>query len=429
MFVADSDGLNRFKSGFFVDNFTGFNAQETKAQIKNSIDRAHKELRPRHYTNSVDLIFGPVVNTDPTADLNFATIEGNNVRKANDVITLDYSEVEYINQPFATRTESVTPFLISFWQGTMELNPASDTWVDTVRLDAKVIDVEGDYSSTIALLEQTEGLDPQTGFAPIVWNAWETNWTGFEFNDTTVRSTQTTSSVRNAGGWINNFSEGFGNPARRINTDTTTTTEDTLRETIRTGVESRTGLQTVVTEQFDRESVGDRTVSRDLIATMRSRNVEFVSKRMKPLTQMYAFFDGENVTKYCVPKLLEISMTSGTFQVGETVVGRMVDTGLGPVERANRPRITLRVAQSNHREGEYNAPDQVFRENPYDGSPLSAVYSATSTILNVDTFSLSNEHKVHIVDTLLRTWFLEVLQVVQKQLSPVSDLFLILQQT
>ena len=50
MFVADSDGLNRFKSGFFVDNFTGFNAQENKVQIKNSIDRAHKELRPRHYT-------------------------------------------------------------------------------------------------------------------------------------------------------------------------------------------------------------------------------------------------------------------------------------------------------------------------------------------------------------------------------------------
>ena len=63
----------------------------------------------------------------------------------------------------------------------------------------------------------------------------------------------------------------FGGPARTIGTDNTTTTEDTLRETIRTGVESRTGLQTVVTEQFDRESVGDRTVSRDLIATMRSK--------------------------------------------------------------------------------------------------------------------------------------------------------------
>ena len=392
MFVADADGLNRFKSGFFVDNFTGFTAQEDGLSIKNSIDRAHKELRPRHYTNSVDLIFGPVVNTDPTADLNFATIEGNNIRKANDVITLDYSEVEYINQPFATRTESVTPFLISFWQGTMELTPASDTWVDTVRLDAKIIDVEGDYASTVTLLERTEGLDPQTGFAPIVWNAWETNWTGFEFNDSTSRrTTSTTGGRRGVGGWINNFSGGFGNPARILETTTTTTVEDTLRETIQTGVESRTGLQTVVTEQFDRESVGDRTVSRDLIATMRSRNIEFVSKRMKPLTQMYGFFDGENVTKYCVPKLLEIEMAFGTFQIGETVVGRMVATGLGPVERGRKPRITFRVSQSNHREGEYNAPDQVFRENPYNGSPLPAVYSATSSILNVDTFSLSNE--------------------------------------
>ena len=389
LFVADEDGLNRFKSGFFVDNFTGFTAQENKVSIKNSIDRAHKELRPRHYTNSVDLIFGPVVNTDPTTDLNFSTIEGNNIRKANDVITLDYSEVEYINQPFATRTESVTPFLISFWQGTMELNPASDTWVDTVRLDAKIIDVEGDYASTVALLEQTDGLDPQTGFAPIVWNAWETNWTGFEFNESTQRTTETTSGGRRGvGGWINGGSD---NPARWVETQTTTTIEETLRETIETGVESRTGFQTVVTEQFDQESVGDRTVSRDLIATMRSRNIEFVSKRMKPLTQMYAFFDGENVTKYCVPKLLEISMTSGTFQVGETVIGTTITTGLGPIDSANPPRITFRVAQSNHREGEYDAPTQVYRENPYDGAPLSAVYSGTSSILNVDTFSLSNE--------------------------------------
>ncbi len=28
MFVADGDGLNRYKSGFFVDNFTTIKAQE-----------------------------------------------------------------------------------------------------------------------------------------------------------------------------------------------------------------------------------------------------------------------------------------------------------------------------------------------------------------------------------------------------------------
>jgi hypothetical protein len=390
LFVPDSEGLNRFKSGFFVDNFTGFAAQETSAPIKNSIDRAHKELRPRHYTNSIDLIFGPVVNADSTADLNFSTVEGNNIRKANDVITLDYSEVEYINQPFATRTESVTPFLISFWQGTMELNPASDTWVDTVRIEPKVIDVEGDYAAQVALLQQTENLDPQTGFAPIVWNAWETNWTGFEFNDTTTQRQTVQTATRGVGGWIN----GGSGSARWVQDTTLTTIEDTVRETIRTGVETRAGSQLFVHEQFDRESVGDRTVSRDLIPFMRSRNVEFISKRMKPLTRMHAFFDGEQVDEFCVPKLLEISMTSGTFQIGETVIGRMTTPGLAPVARrlvGEEPRITFRVAQANHREGEYNAPNQVFRESPYDGTSMSAVYSATSTILNVDTFSLSNE--------------------------------------
>ena len=200
------------------------------------------------------MVFGPVVNVEPGLDLLFAPPEGTNIRKSNDVITLDYSEVEYINQPFATRTESVTPFLISFWQGTMELNPASDTWVDTVRIEPKVIDVEGDYAAQVALLQQTENLDPQTGMAPIVWNAWETNWTGFEFNDTTTtRTTTQQGGRRGVGGWIN----GGSGAAQWVVDTTTQTIEDTVRETIRTGVETRTGTQLFVHEQFDRESVGD----------------------------------------------------------------------------------------------------------------------------------------------------------------------------
>ena len=38
MFVPDATGLSRFKSGFFVDNFTTLQAQETGAGIKNSLD-------------------------------------------------------------------------------------------------------------------------------------------------------------------------------------------------------------------------------------------------------------------------------------------------------------------------------------------------------------------------------------------------------
>ena len=34
--------------------------------MKNSIDRTLNELRPNHFTDSIDLIDGPVANTDPS---------------------------------------------------------------------------------------------------------------------------------------------------------------------------------------------------------------------------------------------------------------------------------------------------------------------------------------------------------------------------
>jgi hypothetical protein len=388
LFVPDSSGLNRFKSGFFVDNFTSTLAQENDVEIKNSIDITYKELRPKHYTNSVDLIFGPVENVDPTKDLAFSQIEGINIKKTGDIVTLDYTEVEWLKQSFATRSESVTPFLISFWQGTLELTPASDTWVDTVRLESKIINAEGNYAQTLADAARTLNVDPQTGFAPTIWNSWVQNWTGQEVVNGIRTRTETSRSTRGVGGWINGRP---GGPASLIETTTTSTILDNTREIRETGVEARTGTRVVITEQFDNTSVGDRVVSRDLVPFMRSRNVQFINKKVKPLTQLYAFFDGVDVTKYCVPKLLEINMISGVFEVGETVTGVVNQTGLGANSTDETPKISFRVAQSNHKEGPYNEPNTVFPENPYTNQVLPETYSSTSNIINVDTFSLANE--------------------------------------
>ena len=384
LFISDSNGLNRFKSGFFVDNFTSTLSQENDVEIKNSIDPKNKELRPKHYTNSIDLIFGPVENTDPTDDLAFSSIEGINVRKSGDIITLDYAELEWLKQPFATRTESVTPFLVNFWKGTLEITPASDTWVDTVRLESKVITQEGNYAQTLSTLN----VDPQTGFAPTVWNSWVNVWTGQERVESTKNRTETTNiqtgRIRHRQG------AGVGRFAS-YSTNTTSVIQDNLLEVIDTGVSNRSGIRTIVSEQFDKTSVGDRVVNRDLVAFMRSRNLQFTLKQVKPLTQLYAFFDGVDVTKYCVPKLLEINMISGVFQVGETVIGRIQATGLGPDLSNESPKITFRVSQSNHKEGPYNSPNKVFSENPYTNQVFPTTYSSTSSILNIDTFSLSNE--------------------------------------
>jgi len=387
LFVPDQDGLNRFKSGFFVDNFNDFRPQDTDVIVNNSIDRKRKEIRPKHYTNAIDLIPGPVVGVDSDEDLNFSQIEGINVRRDSGAITLDYTEIEWLKQSFATRTESVTPFLISFWNGTLELTPSSDTWVDTTRLEAKIIQAEGNYAQTLANAARTLNVDPQTGFSPVVWNAWQTQWTGTTNSFSTRSSSSSSSSTFGRGGWIN----GGSGIAQRVQRTNTTTTTQTLRTTTQHGIARRSGTRTFIHEEFERQSVGDRVVNREVIANMRSRNIEFVSKKVKPLTRLYAFFDGYDVTKYCIPKLLEIQMSNGTFQVGETIRGRVPRTGLDQDNTNTSASITFRVAQSNHREGPYNSPTTTFPENPYRGTILPTEYSSTSTILNVDTFSLSNE--------------------------------------
>ena len=183
--------------------------------------------------------------------------------------------------------------MISFWNGTMELTPATDNWVDTTRLEAKIIQQEGNYTETFDTMVANGEVDPQTGFGPILWDSWETNWGGI--TDVEVTRPRV---VQNGPDTIHRQGPG-GRARQRRETRTVTdlVVEETFIKRVQSGVQSRNGTRTIITEEFDTNSLGDRTVSRDLIATMRSRNIEFVARKMKPLTRLYAFFDGVDVTK------------------------------------------------------------------------------------------------------------------------------------
>ena len=68
----------------------------------------------------------------------------------------------------------------------MDLTPASDTWVDTVRLEPKIIQREGNFAATVAEAERSfGGFDPQTGLTSTLWGGWQTVWTGTETNVST----------------------------------------------------------------------------------------------------------------------------------------------------------------------------------------------------------------------------------------------------
>ena len=270
MLVLDENGTNRFKSGFFVDNFTSFKTQETGIERKNSIDQVHKHLRPRHYTTSVDLQTGPVINIDENEDKRTSPIEGINVRKQSDIISLEHSEEVYIEQSFATRTESVTPFLISFWQGTITLTPSSDTWIDQTRLAAKTIDTMGNYAMALAAAEEQFGIDPQTGFSGEIWNSWENDWSGtYSYEIESVQRNENSETTFGRGGWING--DPSSSPAQWVRQTTNQVVEDDYQTTIESGEATRTGIQHYIVEEFETVNLGDKVVSTEVVKTVRSK--------------------------------------------------------------------------------------------------------------------------------------------------------------
>ena len=370
MQITDTDGLNRFKSGFFVDDFSNTDNQLKTTAVKNAIDYHHGELRPAPYTTELDL----------KLDLNSA----NGIRKTGRVLTLDYEDRVFISQLFATRVENVTPYLVSYYGGTIDLLPDSDIWLDEVVLEARHEDLTT-YSENTEQLDQSD-FDSRTGFSPVTWDSWSTNWTGWEDLGTSVSAA-----------WQGN---------NKIKT--TTTSQQ------RVGTETRTGRRELIKETFSTINEGPKVINTELSSYMRSRNIKFSASTMKPSTSVYAFFDGQDIKKYIIPKLLEISMVTGTFQVGETVIG---------TNSNGDEFIRFKVAQSNHKFGPFDAPTSTYTSNPYfqftplttgtsvlvdnivplssqtsiegsassDISQVPELYSTTSVLLNVDLDSLAEK--------------------------------------
>jgi len=369
--------LDRFKCGFFVDNFRSYNGGEIRNRdYKASVDDANGLLRPTHYTTSIDLLLGSEAvigigqTSNPDADLRFVSDLGSpNIKRVGDIVCLNYSEVEYVKNQFATRSENVNPFNVINWIGSIQLNPSSDTWIET-RKTERTYDIEGSYDASMALANA----DSNTGLSPIDWNSWETTWTGSNVSSSSSGPVFTGSSTESF-----TIDPGGG---RRLVTDVTVTQNNfqtTTNTTVTTTTnQSRQGIQLGVTERFDSTNLGDKIISREIITTMRSRNIEIISKRLKPSSRVYAFFDNVDMTSYVVPKLIEVSMSSGTFVSGETIVGSL-----------GSKTIRFRLATQNHKYGPYNSPTETFLLNPYLlENSLSSSYSSTTTILNVDTASL-----------------------------------------
>ncbi len=142
-------GLNRFKSGFYVDDFSTTSGQKKVTLLKNFIDIENSSLRPAAHTTEIDLIMGTqsglgvgeiaFAANDFRFDNNLLT---DGLRRTGQLLTLDYEEVEEIVQDKSTKVVDVSAYSSSFFGGSVELYPSSDIWIDQVTVSMRLVAVQ-----------------------------------------------------------------------------------------------------------------------------------------------------------------------------------------------------------------------------------------------------------------------------------------------
>lgn len=281
-------GLDRFKNGFVVDNFTGHNIGDVfNTDYRCSMDFARGELRPIFVENNTPFQF------DEAFSLFF---EYRTKKPENDLLTLPYTDEVWVQQPFASQVINVNPYAIYNWAGSITLDPPSDEWKSTDRRPDVVITDNTAFESLTFLNDprRTQGT---------IWNEWVTDWVGEPISDIeTERIVSPPHSVPQPfdGKGANNPNVTVGGWFRAGTRRQTVTTKEIETTTTRQR-QSRTGIRTVVVPRVVKETVNDRVLNVAFIPFIRSREVKFIGKRLKPNTKFFPYFDKVAVSEHVRP--------------------------------------------------------------------------------------------------------------------------------
>ena len=358
--ITDANGLNRFKSGFVVDNFKGHRVGDALNKDYNiAMDQEKNEMRPKCVLRNAKLVESVSSDTERSAA---------GYQKTGDLITLPYTNVELTKQPYATRIENLFPYLTAGWVGLIKLTPAGDEWFETEIAPDLIINVEGNYDTVLAENRNSIGT---------VWNSWETQWSGV------VASSSS------------NFQSGNSIIQRTV-------------QTVRTDL-ARTGLQTDVVEDIVEESQGFKVISRALIPFIRPRIITFEGEAFLPNTRVYVFFDRQDVNAFITPASSSYTSDAtivagsplitnaagkveGTFEIPEY---RFPGTTNNPRFRTGETEFRITSSPTNERSG----------QGPGTKEPLTAAHAIYHAVGILETEQ----------ETIIATRNAEVVQTVVSQ--------------
>ena len=126
MNVPDENGLDRYKSGIFADDFSSFdNSDYTNELFDCTIDSEENCLRPQFTADNIPFIVSQ-------ADISSSSSTANNIYFATDGITgmIPYTTEIYAQNLFASDTINLESMMFFSWDGNLKLTPSVDTWVN-----------------------------------------------------------------------------------------------------------------------------------------------------------------------------------------------------------------------------------------------------------------------------------------------------------
>ena len=346
--VTDANGLDRFKSGFIVSDFRDKSLADPRYTTIDIDKEGATGIVPVDFWSlNAELALDPGIDRSKTDLTQNLKLKDPNIQKTGDMLTLAYTEVDWLDQPHATNVENVNPFNVIVFQGAVALDPSSDNWVRTIYID-----------------------DHRTESTGAKWKQ--------EANVTRNVDKKTEYVTYKKGG-------GRGERGTRAYTTTTITTKTSYTPKLKGP-----------SREFD--YVENVKISGEVDPWMRSRNVFFASNGLRPYSKHYLYLDSQQVD--IVPKLCEINMKSGTFTVYEDA--DILDTN-------NNKVGFIRIQKPNHKFGDTSRPDifsglgapalnvEEYTVDPYDRSrpaPGSG-YSPTSKLINFAVRWLANGQKYY----------------------------------
>ena len=258
MQISDEIGLDRFKCGFFVDNFETHKGDIKSFDHKSSIDTQQSVLRPQVNEESLNV---EEVNTRNDQ----REVDGYVIN--NGVISLPYTEVKLVGNSFATKTINPNPFVVLQYVGDLGITPKVDSWYDR-----SIVPLVTDNNTNlfVPFLAKSNVVDAFS----CIYNSFVVTWSGAERSFFNINPLSTTNSeVSNS----------------RIESATVASSSNISPQNNETpkgvATTSRRGKQIVTSLKYFARSIP----------------VKFTIRRMKPKTEVFVYLEGKNVGRWVAP--------------------------------------------------------------------------------------------------------------------------------